>query len=160
MKYRRRRMLIDLSIQGRLLILSPLCSLYSIIMVSFMTNKSLYDLASEMGVAHSKVESAISEIVLWNAAILALVLIPSFWLLTLAGTWRIAGPLYRMRQFLKGILRGSESEPCRLRRKDCLQDFCAMLNEATEPARHQIAAVPGEKAGEGASQGTREVASV
>src|SRR5688572_27118590 len=42
-------------------------------------------------------------------------------------TFRVAGPLYRMEQYLRQLARGETSSPCRIRREDELQEFCAVL---------------------------------
>ena len=50
-------------------------------------------------------------------------------------TFRIAGPVYRFEQYLKGVINGEEVGPCRLRKGDQLQDLCDLITQATEPVR-------------------------
>jgi len=50
-------------------------------------------------------------------------------------THRIAGPIYRFTQFLKGVNLGQHPDICRIRPNDELHDFCALLNETTAPLR-------------------------
>lgn len=50
-------------------------------------------------------------------------------------TFRIAGPVYRFERYLTNVIEGRESEPCRLRSGDELQELCRLINEATEPVR-------------------------
>ena len=50
-------------------------------------------------------------------------------------THRIAGPIYRFTQFLKGVNLGQHPDICRIRANDELKDFCALLNETTAPLR-------------------------
>lgn len=52
-------------------------------------------------------------------------------------TFRIAGPIYRMEQYLHAIQRGERPPDCKLREGDELKDFCSLLNEATRPLREQ-----------------------
>jgi hypothetical protein len=61
--------------------------------------------------------------------------LPVIFLVGILTTFRIAGPLYRFETYLRGLSRGEESEPCRIRKGDDLQDFCQVLNEATAPLR-------------------------
>lgn len=54
-----------------------------------------------------------------------------------AVTFRIAGPVYRMSQFLKGVRDGSQTEACRLRKGDAFGDLCTLVNEVTQARRQQ-----------------------
>ena len=53
----------------------------------------------------------------------------------IAITHKIAGPLHRFEIYLRALKSDQASEPCKLRDTDQLQDFCQLLNEATEPLR-------------------------
>jgi len=53
----------------------------------------------------------------------------------IAITHKIAGPLHRFEIYLRALKSGQTSAPCKLRNSDQLQDFCQLLNEATEPLR-------------------------
>ena len=57
-----------------------------------------------------------------------------------AVTFRLAGPVYRMCQFLKGVNAGTETADCRLRKGDAFQDLCTLINEATQDRRARNAA--------------------
>lgn len=50
-------------------------------------------------------------------------------------TFRLAGPLFSMQSFLERLVRGERPADCQLRKGDELQDFCALLNQATLPLR-------------------------
>lgn len=52
-------------------------------------------------------------------------------------TFRIAGPVYRMRKHLEAIARGEEPGECRLRKEDELQDLCQTLNLAMSALRER-----------------------
>lgn len=52
---------------------------------------------------------------------------------------KLVGPLYRFRVYLGDLVRGEQTEPCRIRKDDELQDLCALLNEATAPLRERNA---------------------
>lgn len=73
-------------------------------------------------------------------------------------TFRIAGPIHRMSEFLKAVRAGEQPPACELRRGDELRDFCELLNEVTAPLRHPgpaldevRAALPGSAAPDVAS---------
>ena len=50
-------------------------------------------------------------------------------------TFRVAGPLHRMTQFLREVRDGAAPADCRIRKGDQLHEFCALLNDATAPMR-------------------------
>ena len=51
-------------------------------------------------------------------------------------TFRIAGPVFRMRSFLNRVRDGEQTTPCTLRKGDAFGDLCQAINEATEPLRN------------------------
>ena len=61
--------------------------------------------------------------------------LPVIFLVGVLTTFRIAGPLYRFEAYLRSLIRGEATEPCRIRKGDDLQGFCALLNEATASLR-------------------------
>ena len=65
-------------------------------------------------------------------------LLPICFVVGVLSTFRIAGPIYRFEAFLRSLVRGENTGPCRIRREDQLQEFCALLNQATEPLRQQL----------------------
>ncbi len=64
-----------------------------------------------------------------------LLFLPLIFTVGVLTTFRIAGPMYRFRQFLNDVKRGEQSAPCRIREGDEFQDFCELLNEVTDPLR-------------------------
>lgn len=52
-------------------------------------------------------------------------------------TFRIAGPVYRFEKYLKAVIRGEESGPCRIRQGDEFQELCELINQATASLREQ-----------------------
>lgn len=58
------------------------------------------------------------------------VLLPLCFFVGVLVTFRVAGPLYRFEKHLEAIARGVDPGPCRIRKGDDLQDFCATFNAA------------------------------
>lgn len=58
------------------------------------------------------------------------VLLPLCFFVGILVTFRVAGPLYRFEKHLEAIARGVDPGPCRIRKGDDLQDFCATFNAA------------------------------
>lgn len=52
-------------------------------------------------------------------------------------TFPVVGPLYRFRVFMNAVLAGEHPEPCRIRERDEMHEFCELLNEVTETVRAQ-----------------------
>ena len=50
-------------------------------------------------------------------------------------TFRVLGPIYRFRVFLRQVANGERPADCRIRKTDELHDFCDLLNEATASLR-------------------------
>lgn len=63
------------------------------------------------------------------------VLLPLCFFVGVLVTFRVAGPLYRFEKHLEAIARGDDPGPCRIRKGDDLQDFCATFNAALERMR-------------------------
>jgi len=63
-------------------------------------------------------------------------------------THRIAGPAYRFSVFLKDVLRGEQTDECRIRHNDELQDICVLLNRVTADARAKAKAPTDEQSDE------------
>jgi signal peptidase II len=52
-------------------------------------------------------------------------------------TFRIAGPVYRFEQYLKSVLRGELTGPCRIRKGDEFHELCELLNQVVSTLREQ-----------------------
>lgn len=54
-------------------------------------------------------------------------------------THRLVGPLHSFRRYITALNQGEDPGPCVLRKKDHLQDLCALLNEVTQTVRQRNA---------------------
>ena len=52
-------------------------------------------------------------------------------------TFRMVGPIHRMKMFLERVKQGEQTEPCSLRKGDAFHEFCGLLNDVTEPLRQE-----------------------
>ena len=77
------------------------------------------------------------------------VLLPLIFLVGIVLTHPIAGPAYRFEQHLRAIARGEDPGPCRIRKRDQLQDLCRWLNAALETLQRRAPGAPAP--GEGAA---------
>ena len=67
----------------------------------------------------------------------ALLLALTVYLVGVTVTHKLFGPIHRFELYLQDLRDGKSTEPCRLRKGDDLQDFCALLNDATAPLRER-----------------------
>lgn len=65
------------------------------------------------------------------------VLLPLCFFVGVLVTFRVAGPIYRFEKHLESIARGLDPGPCRIRKGDDLQDFCATFNAAITRMRER-----------------------
>lgn len=75
------------------------------------------------------------------------VLLPVVFAVAALMTFRIVGPIHRFKLHLQAVAEGEETEPCRIRENDQLQDLCELINRATEPVRERNAAAGRSPAG-------------
>ena len=106
----------------------------TLLMASYLTN-----LAAEMPTGGAILAERTPHMLIEVLAASTLVLLPMILLVGISATFTIAGPLYRFGVFLKDVREGRESQPCRLRRGDQLQDLCEAINATTEPLRERNA---------------------
>ena len=137
MKNRRTRKLIDPRIQLNLLAIVFAAAGVGIALQAGLSSIRLDQLAREMGTSGQKLVNAKAEILVWSGLHALGFAIPLVGLLAFTATFRLAGPLYRFRQFLRAVLAGEHPEPCRLRQHDELKDLCELLNQVTAEARER-----------------------
>jgi hypothetical protein len=77
-----------------------------------------------------------------------LISIPAFGILGLVATMPMFGAIHHFRMFLGAVVRGEQTEPCRLRKSDPFQDICELMNRATELARAKSQGAKHPQAGE------------
>lgn len=61
--------------------------------------------------------------------------LPFMALIGILSSFKICGPLYRMKSFMREVSAGGQPADIRLRKGDELKDFAALLNETTRPLR-------------------------
>ena len=137
--YRRRRKLIRDSFQlhlvGSFILLAALAMGLQFLVLGFRLVPAAAALDGPGGELAEQVPRMLIEIFVISMA----VLIPLLFALVLRVTFRIAGPVYRFEQFLEAVNKGEETEPCKIREGDRLEELCSLINRATETARKQNA---------------------
>jgi hypothetical protein len=141
-KNRRRRKLIEPRLQlkfvGLFLTTSVVGIAFQLVVLNFMLSRAATALPSDGGALLAMIPRVLFDTFLITAGML----IPFTLIVGIRSTFTIIGPLYRFRVFLKQVGRGQQSEPCRIREGDELQDLCALLNDVTLPLREDVVVDP------------------
>lgn len=69
----------------------------------------------------------------------ALILFPILLFFGVLFTFRIAGPIHRFERFLRAVVDGEQTLPCKIREGDEFYELCELLNSATAPLREAVA---------------------
>lgn len=132
---RRTKKLIEPRVQKRFaltfLSMAGLAALVQAMVVSYLLLRTADRLPND-GVA---LKTELPEILASSLLITMGLLAPLTVAVGFASTHKIVGPLYRFRVYLTELTQGARPAPCRIRKDDELQDFCELLNRATEPLR-------------------------
>ena len=137
MKNKRKRKLIEPRIQGRFALLFLSVAAVAAFLHTVLLTYTLNSLAAELPNDGSVVLARIGEILSRSFFLTLALITPLTFALGVSSIFKIVGPLYRFRIFLKQVHRGEKPGPCRIREDDELQDFCELLNEVTAPLRER-----------------------
>jgi hypothetical protein len=134
---RRTRKLIQPRLQLKLVLSFLGLTVLALTLQSLLLGALLAHLAAELPQDGTHLLQALPSLLTSTILLSLSVCLPLTFCVGVILTFRVAGPLYRMEQYLRQLARGETSSPCRIRREDELQEFCAVLNEATAPLLQQ-----------------------
>lgn len=137
---KRKHLLVGGPLQTRMLILVLMAATVSAMLQGALMAWSLGRLAENLPSDGLAVQEELGRVLVTSTVLALVLLVPSLFALTLVGTHRIFGPLYRFRSFLAGVVDGSEKNECRLRKGDAFQDTCELLNHVSRHMREGNAA--------------------
>ena len=142
---RRRSRLIDARLQGRFILCFAVVASLSVLVHGIFVNLFLGTLADDLPNDAALMTSQLSTLLLLGVGITLLVVVPIAIGFGILATFRVAGPLYRFKQYLGVVAEGEDPGPCRIRQGDELQDLCNVLNRALDRLRvHSAAEAPAE----------------
>ncbi len=131
-KYKRRIKLIQPSLQLKLIGTFMGLSALALLLQFLMFTTKVSEVAAEMPEDGALLLSAMQDMT-WQVLALSFgMLLPLIFLVGVLVTFRWAGPLYRFKQHLGRIAMGERPGHCKIRKGDELQDFCDVLNQATD----------------------------
>lgn len=136
-QYSRKRRLIKSSLQLRLIsVFFSIACLASIFQV-FMINRAVVSAASQLPSGGTELLALLPEVVKAGLVVTLCVLMPAILFIGVMATHRVAGPVYRFEQYLRGVAMGEADGACSLRKGDEMQDLCDLLNLALERTRER-----------------------
>jgi hypothetical protein len=136
----RRRILILPRLQFRLVAAFLSAACISTVVQMLLLNLALTSLANDQPTARGALLEATPDILRTQILLTFCLMAPLVIAVGLLETFRVAGPLYRIEQYLKDVVAGGHPEPCTLRADDELHDLCRLVNAATQPAARAPAA--------------------
>jgi hypothetical protein len=137
--YRRRIKLIKPWLQLKLLGVFVGLSALGFLLQSLHVGLRLSELASTLPEGGSYLMAVMPELPLEILLVSFGMLLPLTIAVGILVTFRIAGPVYRFEKYLKAVMRGEETGPCRIRKGDEFQELCELLNQVTAEQRERIA---------------------
>lgn len=92
---------------------------------------TLLSAGSEMPLGDSAIHAVVRSVLKVNLLITIGILLPIMSLIGLRVTMRVAGPAYRINQYLQDLIQaGTAQKPCQIRKDDELQGLVTALNAA------------------------------
>jgi len=95
----------------------------------------LRQIASRVDASPGELVDAVPQVLTSTLLFTFAILLPILFAFGTRFTLRIVGPIHRFEKFLAAVKKGEQTEPCRLRASDDLQQLCELLNDVTEPLR-------------------------
>jgi hypothetical protein len=145
---RRKRKLIEPRIQKRFVLIFLSATALAVLVQALVVSHLLLGVADRLPSDGLELKGELVGILASGMSFTLVLLTPLTLAVGIASTHKIVGPLYRFRVYLTQLAAGERPAPCKIRKDDELQDFCELLNRATEPLRRSdaAAAAPGEEA--------------
>lgn len=150
-KYKRRITLIKPAFQLKVIVIFFGIALSCMVIQAILMAGAFTAVDPEILMNPRSASAAIRSILVEKFVVSLGILIPFSLAVGVVLTFRIAGPIHRFEQYLKGVAEGRSHEPCRIRAGDELKDLCERINDAVHYLRGQAAAAGDEPGGEEAA---------
>ena len=137
MQHKRRIKLIKPRLQIKLTLIFMGFSALALLLQYLLLTSSLTSAALRLPSDSALMLREISSVLLRSIAISFALFMPPIFMIGVLTTFRFAGPLHRLENFMRATIRGEAPEDVRLRKGDEpeLHDFASLLNEVTGPLR-------------------------
>ena len=134
--YKRTRKLIQPKFQMKIAFACLGIAVMATLVLTVLLNQVVLDFADKGWIDSARVEQEWIGVLMTKLLIALAVLTPRTLARGVILMHRVAGPLYRFRQFMGAVARGEHPNDCKLRKNDELMDFCELLNKFTAPIRN------------------------
>lgn len=141
-KYKRRIKLIKPRFQNRLTLTFMGLSALGILMQFILFHSTMGRLAAGLPSDGSVLMENMNGALLGVLGITLFAILPLTYVVGVLTTFRVAGPMYRVEEYLRDIVKNGYSGPCTIRKGDKLQELVDELNEATLHLVSKSAATP------------------
>jgi len=127
-KHKRRIKLVDPKLQIQLTLIFVSLSALGLLIQFILFQSTLSRLASELPHDGARVMDAVNGSLPGVLGITLIAIMPLVYAVGVLTTFRIAGPVYRMKQYLRQVAEEGYKEPVRLRKGDKLVDLAEQLS--------------------------------
>ena len=132
---KRRQKLIDSRLQLKLVAVFAVTSFIAMVVQALFLGSRLSDTARRLPAEGEQLREMIPGMFAVILGISVFVFLPLVVMVGIHLTFRVAGPLYRFRQYLDDVENRRPTDKCAIRKGDQLQHLCELINEVTEPLR-------------------------
>lgn len=132
---KRKRKLIEPRIQLRFALIFLTTSALAVLVQTMVVCYLMLGIADRLTHDGVELKSHLPDVLAGSLLCTSVLLVPLTLAVGIKSSHKVVGPLYRFRLYLSELAAGSKPQPCRIREDDELQDFCELLNRATEPLR-------------------------
>ncbi|MHC4261248.1 MAG: hypothetical protein ACYSWX_01895 [Planctomycetota bacterium] len=137
-RFKRRRKLIQPRLQLKLTAISTFVALIALLMQYLLFARSLTSLAAELPEDSLRLLQLGQPELMRTLLTTLVLLLPLSIAVGVLSTFRVAGPVYRLEQYMRSVLAGERPEDCRLRKGDELNELCDLVNEVTRAQREGL----------------------
>lgn len=139
-KHKRRIKLVDPKLQIQLTMIFVGLSALGIVMQFILFQSTMSELSSQLPHDGSRLMEAVNGVLPGVLGITLLAIMPLTYIVGVLTTFRIAGPVHRMKMYLRDVEEHGFQKPLRLRRGDKLVELAEQLSHTVEKLAAQAAA--------------------
>ena len=128
MDNRRKKKLIKPSFQWKIILIFLCISCIAVLLEGVVLSRALMGIARRMPNDGDMLLHDMARVMFLSLSISAAVFTPLIVSIGSLLTLRVAGPIHRFETYLRQVLDGEATGPCRIREKDEFQDLCQLIN--------------------------------
>ena len=134
----RRNILIDPRLQWKFILSFTCLASAAVVFEAIVVNRMLANLSGTMPEGGDVLRSEMTGILFQGIGYTLVLLVPISVTMGMLATFRVAGPLFAIRRYLRRLAAGEEVGDCRIRERDELHDLCDAVNGAVGALRARL----------------------